>query len=242
VWCLQELCESHREGGILPPSDTDFTGDTVNLFFSAAQLIAGARANNQLVVRETANCDVMYMQKCGVFKNFMKAHREGGILPPSDTDFNGDTVNLFFSTLVANMTSINPGQQRNVYGIEFNAKLEGLPSIALRPVVIASLAAQKAGFLNQRDTGGRNTLHLDPHSSRGMVILSEMENCAFVGTILCHADWMQVYPCWTVCEQTMLRSASIQVLKLCDVHYNWSHGPYKNYNVLHDRLPLWKLS
>jgi hypothetical protein len=187
-------------------NDDDNNGDKINAHGggentgtvgTVTQLIAGARANNQHVVRETAMCDITYTQKYTIFKNFVRAHREGGVLPPGDSDFTGDTVDLFFSILVANMTGITPKSAKTyLYSIEYYAKLDGFGAIALRPVVIESFAAQQAGYLHLRNNnGGCSAHHPDPHSNRHTDILSEVENRAVVAAILSRTDWVQLYPC-----------------------------------------------
>jgi hypothetical protein len=37
------------------------------------------------------------------------------------------------------------------------------------------------------------------------------------------AIWIQLFRAWTMCEETMLRGASIQILKLCHLRYDRSH-------------------
>lgn len=198
--------------------------------FTAAQLIANARVANQALIRETATCDRTYTLKYSVFKSFVDQQRLSGILADGPTYFTDENVDLFFLLVVAQLTTLTPRSAlRYKYGLTHYARLEGYNME--RPTIAEAYAAQKAGFLDLRDNGGGVATpgrpFPDPHSNRRTDILSEEENRRVVYAILQRDDWKRVYPTWTMCEQTMLRGKSSQVLTICHLYRNCSHGPYE---------------
>jgi hypothetical protein len=58
-----------------------------------------------------------------------------------------------------------------------------------------------------------------------MDILLEVQYHTAVLAAVQHNDWKTMYVAWTVCDQTMLQMGLLWVLKYCNLHCNFTHGP-----------------
>jgi hypothetical protein len=159
------------------------------------------------------------------------SQRDLGVLDASPTYFMGQNIDLFFTTVVAHLTHIPPksakryAQALNWFALRDVHTCGEVPVIG-RPAGTEALATQQcchraASAANGAIGRGRSDLH----NARRTDILSEVQYRTAVLAAVQHTDWKTIYVAWTVCEQTMLRMGSLQVLKFCNLRCNLTHGP-----------------
>jgi hypothetical protein len=142
-----------------------------------------ARADNRLAIDQNSQCDRVYLQTMRKFQSFVDSQRDLGVLDASPTYFSGHNIDLFFTTVVAHFTHIQPksakryAQALNWFALRDVHTRAEVPVIG-RPAVTEALATQQcchraAGAANGAIGRGRS----DPHDARRTDILAEVQHC-----------------------------------------------------------------
>jgi hypothetical protein len=176
------------------------------------------------------------------YQLFINSQIEQGLLLPGPTYFTGQYIDLFFAVMIANSPNFSPRYAKKfMYALDWFAKRDeytrGEVHVNGRATVMEALETQK--WAHRAAGNGRNGKPLlDPHDARRTMILSDIQFQMAVHAAVMHNDWMKMLVAWTVCEQTMLRTSSLLVLKFCDLLYNTSHGPGCRNSTNGERVPM----
>jgi hypothetical protein len=183
------------------------------------------RRDHRAALRETATKD--YDSCNNNFESFVKVLQEDEFTSSSGTIYTVQHVELFFQIVIANKTCLPKSAKKFLYAIEYHAKRADPPAETVlfrTEAIFEALAIQEERCKMQRETA-TYTAAQDPHSKRRTDVLSVPEIRAIIHEIIGRHNWKDMFTSWTVCEQSMLRMASMRQLRMCHLRCNMIHGP-----------------
>ena len=173
--------------------------------------------------------DSSYKREWKRFMAFVDERQAAGILLSNPKYLTRESVDLYFSTIVANNTKINPDSARRVVSsLQKFADTEEYISdnqrfIVESRVVLQALEHQRFLWVNEQADD------LDPHSNLPKDVLTPTEHKKAFHCMLteCHQDWRDLTTSWSSCRLTWIWWVNLHPLKLPNIRtYLTGYGPY----------------
>lgn len=210
---MNATTNNHDEAGVPPPT--------------VRTLIEEANAANASRRRDKA--DTSYQREWKKFIEFVTEKRSENILPPSPLYLNRDSVDLYFSTVVAKLT-VHPKTARRIRpALQFFADHDEYCKTNERFVVDSgtvqtSLKTQITSYNEEIEKS-----FIDPHKKIKIMMISADEQKAFFDYIYLNnvQNWAALAMSWNMGCNAYIRMHSFLQFPLCHLRLDTNHGPVK---------------
>jgi hypothetical protein len=185
-------------------------------------------ANAANASRGKDKSDKSYQREWKKFIEFVTTKRSENVLPPSPLYLTRDSVDLYFATVVANLT-VHPKTARRIRpALQFFADHE--EHSRNERFVVDSGSVQKA--LKAQVTSYNEEIErsfTDPHKKIKIMMISADEQKAFFDHIYLNnvQNWASLATSWNMGCNAYIRMHSFLQFPLCHLRVDTNHGPVK---------------
>jgi len=189
-------------------------------------LIEEANAANASRSRDKA--DKSYQREWKKFIDFVTEKRSENVLPPSPLYLTRDSVDLYFSTVVAKLT-VHPKTARRIrpalqFFADHDEYCKNERFVVESGTVQTSLKAQITSYNEELEKS-----FIDPHKKIKIMMISADEQKAFFDYIYLNnvQNWASLATSWNMGCNAYIRMHSFLQFPLCHLRLDTNHGPVK---------------
>jgi hypothetical protein len=189
-------------------------------------LIEEANAAN--ASRSKDKADASYQREWKKFKEFVATKQSKNVLPPSPHLFTRDSVDLYFATVVANLT-VHPKTARQICPAlqlfaDHDEHCRSERFVVDSGTVQKALKAQVSSYNQEIERS-----FIDPHKKINIMMISKNEQKAFFDHINLNnvQNWPSLATSWNMGCNAYIRMNSFLQFPLCHLRLDTNHGPVK---------------
>ena len=174
--------------------------------------------------------DITYQREWKYYTRFIDAEREASRIPMGSKYLTRDSVDLYFSHVIAHRIEVQPVTARKARpALQWYANHREYP---IENFQVDSAAVQRALEAQERRYMQRVAeLELeDPHANLPTDVLNDEDHQKILNHVFSTnaANWKDMSVSWTTCTSTYVRCASARAFHLPDLRLDKSHGPEKS--------------